>query len=198
MLKVENVSKSFKKRLVLQDINLTVDAGELVHISGINGSGKSTLFKIIAKLLAPDQGKVTLGSDDYLGALIENPGFLEYESGLSNLAFLAKLNQHYDEGKIRQLMQRFSLDPDDPQAIKNYSIGMRQKVGIIQAVMEDQTIILLDEPTRGIDQEGIGQFTELCHELTSSGKSIVVASHDTIAEMKYDRQLHLENGVLHE
>lgn len=160
MLKVAHVKKSFKKLAVLKDISLETQAGELVHISGVNGCGKSTLFKIIVSLLKADSGEIHTDKDDYLGALIENPGFIEYETAWDNLTFLGHFNHRFQPEKTRDLFKAFDLDPDNPQSVGNYSVGMRQKLGITQAVMEEQNIILLDEPTRGIDKEGVDQLVE--------------------------------------
>ncbi|WP_270448269.1 ABC transporter ATP-binding protein [Lactobacillus delbrueckii] len=196
MLKVTHVSKKFKDADVLKDVSLTVKPGELIHIVGINGSGKSTLFKIITGLLKADSGTVSLDSGDVIGALIENPGFLEYETAWDNLRFLANVHHKFQADKVRKLLTDFDLDPDSRQAVGKYSIGMRQKVGIIQAIMEDQNIILLDEPTRGIDKKGVKQFVDLLERLKAEGKSVVVASHDDIPGLVYDRTLTLENGEL--
>lgn len=196
MLKVTHVSKKFKDADVLKDVSLTVKPGELIHIVGINGSGKSTLFKIITGLLKADSGTVSLDSGDVIGALIENPGFLEYETAWDNLRFLANVHHKFQADKVKKLLTDFDLDPDSQQAVGKYSIGMRQKVGIVQAIMEDQNIILLDEPTRGIDKKGVKQFVDLLERLKAEGKAVVVASHDDIPGLVYDRTLTLENGEL--
>lgn len=196
MLKVSHVKKSFKKLAVLKDISLETQAGELVHISGVNGCGKSTLFKIIVGLLKADSGEIHTDKDDYLGALIENPGFIEYETAWDNLTFLGHFNHRFQPEKTRDLLKAFDLDPDNPQAVGNYSVGMRQKLGIIQAVMEDQNIILLDEPTRGIDKEGVDQFVNLMKNLRSENKTVIVASHDEIPGLVYDRRLKMKDGIL--
>ncbi|MGM9911676.1 MAG: ABC transporter ATP-binding protein [Lacticaseibacillus absianus] len=196
MLKVTHVSKKFKDADVLKDVSLTVKPGELIHIVGINGSGKSTLFKIITGLLKADSGTISLDSGDVIGALIENPGFLEYETAWDNLRFLANVHHKFQADKVKKLLTDFDLDPDSRQAIGKYSIGMRQKVGIVQAIMEDQNIILLDEPTRGIDKKGVKQFVDLLERLKAEGKAVVVASHDDIPGLVYDRTLTLENGEL--
>ena len=196
MLKVTHVSKKFKDADVLKDVSLTVKPGELIHIVGINGSGKSTLFKIITGLLKADSGTVSLDSGDVIGALIENPGFLEYETAWDNLRFLANVHHKFQADKVKKLLTDFDLDPDSQQAVGKYSIGMRQKVGIVQAIMEDQNIILLDEPTRGIDKKGVKQFVDLLERLKDEGKAVVVASHDDIPGLVYDRTLTLENGEL--
>lgn len=196
MLKVSHVKKSFKKLTVLKDISLETQAGELVHISGVNSCGKSTLFKIIVGLLKADGGEIHTDKDDYLGALIENPGFIEYETAWDNLTFLGHFNHRFQPEKTRDLLKAFDLDPDNPQSVGNYSVGMRQKLGITQAVMEDQNIILLDEPTRGIDKEGVDQFVNLMKNLRSENKTVIVASHDEIPGLVYDRRLRMKDGIL--
>lgn len=196
MLKITGIKKSFGRKSVLKNVSMIAKPGQLIHISGINGSGKSTIFKIVTGLLEADSGKVELDHGDVIGALIENPSFLEYESAMTNLHFLANLNHRYNEKRVRNLLQQFELDPDDSQAIAKYSVGMRQKVGIIQAVMEEQNIILLDEPTRGIDQESIGQFLTLLNRLKQENKTVIIASHDQIDEINYDQDLTLQNGIL--
>ena len=196
MLKVSHVKKSFKKLAVLKDISLETQAGELAHISGVNGCGKSTLFKIIVGLLKADSGEIHIDKDDYLGALIENPGFIEYETAWENLTFLGHFNHRFQPEKTRDLLKAFDLDPDNPQSVGNYSVGMRQKLGITQAVMEDQNIILLDEPTRGIDKEGVDQFVNLMKNLRSENKTVIVASHDEIPGLVYDRRLRMKDGIL--
>ena len=196
MLELKQIKKSFGQKLVLKDVSLLAKPGELIHISGINGSGKSTIFKIITGLLEADSGEIRLGENDVVGALIENPDFLEYESAMSNLHFLANLNKRFNEKEVRGLLRYFMLDPDDPEPIAKYSVGMRQKVGIIQAVMENQNIILLDEPARGIDQESISLFVTMLKKLKQQNKIVVVASHDQINELKYDRRFILHHGIL--
>ena len=196
MLKITGIKKSVGRKSVLKNVSMIAKPGQLIHISGINGSGKSTIFKIVTGLLEADSGKVELDHGDVIGALIENPSFLEYESAMTNLHFLANLNHRFNEKRVRNLLQQFELDPDDSQAIAKYSVGMRQKVGIIQAVMEEQNIILLDEPTRGIDQESIGQFLTLLNRLKQENKTVIIASHDQIDEINYDQDLTLQNGIL--
>ena len=198
MLELRQIKKSFGQKLVLKNVSLLAKPGELIHISGINGSGKSTIFKIITGLLKADSGEIRLGENDVVGALIENPDFLEYESAMSNLHFLANLNKRFNEKIVRDLLRHFMIDPDDPEPIAKYSVGMRQKVGIIQAVMENQNIILLDEPTRGIDQESISLFVALLKKLKQQNKIVIVASHDQINELKYDRLFILRQGILQE
>lgn len=196
MLKIQQISKTFNNVSVLKDISLTVNAGELVHITGGNGSGKSTLFKIMTGLLTSDSGTVTINDDDTFGALIENPGFLEYETARTNLAFLANLNGHFDTAFVTSLLMQFDLDINNKQPVAKYSVGMRQKLGIVQAVMENQTVILLDEPTRGLDKAGLQQFIQLVHQLVAENKIVIIASHDNPDGLRYTHEFILENGIL--
>lgn len=195
MLLIENLSKTFHYP-VLDNLTFQVKKGELIYIHGINGSGKSTLFKVITGILEADGGSIQLSQDCHIGALIENPGFLENESLAYNLRFLASLKNHYDESKIRNLCQLFHLDFDNHAPLKTYSLGMRQKAGIIQAVMEDQNFILLDEPTRGLDQEAIDSFVQLIKTMHQKGKTIIIASHDFLQQLPFDYTYHLKNGIL--
>ena len=196
MLQVKNISKNFKKNQVLNNISFQIYPGQIVHIAGRNGSGKSTLFKIITHLIKPTSGTITLDSNVKIGALIENPGFIEYESALTNLKFLANLNNAFDLSTVSNLMESFYLNPNDNSPVSKYSIGMRQKIGIIQAIMEDQNLILLDEPTRGLDPESIEQFVDLLNKLRNQNKSIIIASHDLLPDLKYDAGYRLEKGLL--
>ena len=143
MLKVNHIKKSFKQNTVLEDINLEINKGECLYIHGKNGCGKSTLFKIICDIIQTDSGTIEKKPDTYIGALIENPGFIENESLRFNLEFLASINHHYNEERIRELCHMYSLDYDSSSTLKDYSVGMRQKAGIIQAVMEEQNLIFL-------------------------------------------------------
>lgn len=196
MLEISHISKSFKDLLVLKNVSLSAQPGDLIHISGGNGSGKSTLFKIITSLLKQDSGTVNFEADSTIGALIENPGFLEYESAAINLKFLGDLNNRFDYEITKQLLEQFDLDIDNKQAVGKYSVGMRQKLGIIQAVMENQNIILLDEPTRGLDSAGLVQFILLVNQLITENKIVIIASHDYVSELNYTKEFKLVDGEL--
>lgn len=196
MLNLSNISKKFKNKKVLNELNLEIRKGECVYIHGKNGSGKSTLFKIICDIIKADTGNILKAKEVYIGALIENPGFVENESIKFNLKFLASLNKNYDEERIHQLCNLYSLDFDDKASIKTYSVGMRQKVGIIQAVMENQNLILFDEPTRGLDDDSIEVFEKMTNSLLSQGKSIIIASHDLLDNINYTTKYLLYDGKL--
>ncbi len=196
MLELLNISKQFGKNHVLNNLSLTIGEGDLIYIHGINGCGKSTLFKIICDIMEADQGSIFLDQGISIGALIENPAFLENESMKYNLKFLAHFNNRYDPECIQALCQKFSLDFSSREKMKNYSVGMRQKVGIIQAIMEDQHLVLFDEPTRGLDEESIRAFADTVNLLVSQGKSVVIASHDHLDHLSFKKSYLLRDGQL--
>ncbi|WP_461218427.1 ATP-binding cassette domain-containing protein [Lapidilactobacillus salsurivasis] len=196
MLQIDGIAMRFKEKQVLTNASLTLQPGEVAHISGANGSGKSTLFKVIVGLLAPTAGSVVKGDADVFGALIENPGFFEFETLALNLKFLAELRGTYNLPWVKELSQILRLDLDNKDKMGKFSVGMRQKAGIIQAVMEDQSIILLDEPTRGLDEPSLAGFSDLIAKLANQGKSVLIASHDIIPSVQYQRMYLLEDGLL--
>lgn len=196
LLEVKNLVKSFPgQEAVLKDINLQVQPGEVIHISGVNGSGKSTLLKILAGLMEPDEGSISKSRGRIrVGALIGNPEFSGMLTLKENLDFLYSLrNQKPDVEKLNGLCADFDLDYHSRKPMRSYSVGMKEKAGIIQAVMENQNLILLDEPTRGLDSESVEKLKELISRLSKEGKSILIASHDP-EDLGYTRRLKLERG----
>lgn len=197
LLVVEKVTKSYKKTVVLKNISLQIaDEGQIIQLKGINGSGKSTLFKLISGMEKPDYGEIKLAATTNLGALIENPGFLENFSLAYNLRYLASVKSRLNEAYAEKLCQMLALDLHSHTKMKNYSVGMRQKAGIIQAIMEKQNLILLDEPSRGLDQESLQKFVTLMNQLRQEGRNIIIASHEEYEEMKIDECLKIEHGIL--
>ena len=198
MIKIDNIQKSFKGNTVLKGIQLEIHEGDLIHIKGINGSGKSTLLKIIAGLLMQDEGSIRLSKGTQIGALIENPKYIETETAVYNLKFLFNLKGTYEESTVKNLFRLFQLDYDLKTPIKKYSIGMRQKVGIIQAIMENQNLVLFDEPTRGLDEASIHAFNEIIKALLRQKKAVIICAHDGVDDIAFTRKFGLENGFLHE
>ena len=196
VIELKNVTKSFGPDVILDDIDLVIDKNDVLYVHGPNGCGKSTLLKIIVGLLPQDKGTVCIGSDETIGALIENPEFSSYSTIKENLEFLYNLKNKFDERKVTDLCKRFGLDLYDKKNIKNYSVGMKQKMGIIQAIMEDQSIVLLDEPTRGLDDKSIETFKEVMQELIKNGKTIIITAHDYI-DIGFNKKLKLHNGKLY-
>lgn len=198
---VEHLHKSFGKEEILHGIDRTFEAGKIHGIVGNNGSGKTVLMKCICGFLIPDKGHVRVngkevGKDidfpENMGIIIETPGFLPGVTGLKNLKLLASLRGLADEKKVRQTIERVGLDPDLKKPVSKYSLGMRQRLGIAQAIMEDPSLLILDEPFNGLDKHGVAEIRQLIRELRTEGKTILLASHnqtdidelcDTVCEM---------------
>ena len=195
-IQLSSISKTFNQRLILNQIDFQAESGKLIHIVGGNGSGKSTIFKIICQIIEPDSGTVFLSDDVNLGALIENPSFIEDRSIKANLSFLGKIKNQFNEERVVNLVSRLGLDYDNKLKLSKYSLGMRQKIGIIQAIMENQNVILLDEPTRGLDKEALAEFNKIIGELIEESKTIIIASHDNLADLQFDEYYSLEEGRL--
>lgn len=186
MLKITDLSKKFKKRTVLDNVNLELEFGNIYGFTGANGSGKSVFFKVLCGFLKADKGSVALddrvlGRDmDFLpelGVLIEKPGFIENYTQFENLKYLAQINNILADEEITAALERVGLDPANREKVKNFSLGMRQRLGIAQAIMEDQKILILDEPFNGLDQQGAAQIKRLLLELKSPERLILLTSH---------------------
>lgn len=183
----EHVCKSFGKEHVLRDVSLMVPSGSIVGIVGNNGSGKTVFMKCICGFLKPDSGTIRVNGKvvgkacdfpEDLGVIIETPGFLPNISGYQNLKILASLKGIIGKEEIRSVLCRVGLDPDMKKPVGKYSLGMRQRLGIAQAIMEDPKVLVLDEPFNGLDKNGVAQMRRLLGELKKQGKAILLASHN--------------------
>ena len=186
MIILKNVSKTFQDKTVLQKTDLTVESGTITGFIGRNGSGKTVLLKLICGLMLPTTGTVTVdgvqvGRDrDFApdaGVLIETPSFINYESGLRNLRDLAAIRRKISVEQVKDAIRLVGLDPEDKKRVGKYSLGMRQRLGIAQAIMEDPSLIILDEPMNGLDKEGVEEMRVLFSNLRGEGKTILLASH---------------------
>lgn len=186
MVVLENASKSFKDKTVLQKTDLTIESGRITGFIGRNGSGKTVLFKLICGLMLPTTGTVTvdgvqIGKErDFApdaGVLIETPSFISYESGLRNLRDLAAIQKKITVEQVKDAIRLVGLDPDDKKRVGKYSLGMRQRLGIAQAIMENPSLIILDEPMNGLDKEGVEDMRTLFAKLRDEGRTILLASH---------------------
>lgn len=184
---VEHVAKSFGKEQVLCDVNLTIPPGKVLGVVGNNGSGKTVLMKCICGFMKPDKGTIIVngqqvGQDcdfpDRLGVIIETPGFIPDISGYRNLKILASLKGRIGKKEIMESLVRVGLDPSMKKPVSKYSLGMRQRLGIAQAIMEEPDVLILDEPFNGLDKAGAAHMRELFKELKQQGKSILLASHN--------------------
>ena len=186
-ISVQNVTKRFGEEIVLDNVSCDFEAGKIHGIIGNNGSGKTVFMKCICGFLIPDKGKIfvnykQVGKDcdfpDDVGVIIETPGFLPNISGIKNLQILASLRKRIDRGIIIETIRRVGLDPTMKKHVGKYSLGMRQRLGIAQAIMEDPSVLILDEPLNGLDKHGVREMRELIKELRGQGKTIILASHN--------------------
>lgn len=200
-ISVMNLKMNFGEEQVLKGISREFEAGKIHGIVGNNGSGKTVLMKCICGFLSPTEGRVvvdgkTIGKDvdfpENIGIIIETPGFLPGLTGIKNLKILASLKRKIGDEEIRNVIRKVGLDPDLKKPVSKYSLGMRQRLGIAQAIMEDPSILILDEPFNGLDKNGVMQMRKLIKELREDGKTIILASHnqadidelcDTVCEM---------------
>lgn len=203
MIEVQNVTKQFKGVTVLNQINVSFEAGKIHGLVGRNGSGKTVLIKTIGGLIHPDKGKVIVGGaaigkdvdfPQSLGAIIEAPGFLPSMSAYGNLAYLASLRNQIDKETIRNAISFVGLNPDEKKPVGKYSLGMKQRLGLAQAIMEDPDVLLLDEPMNGLDNSGVKEMRNYLLQLKERGKTILLVSHsledintlcDTVHEMDH-------------
>lgn len=205
IVKVENVTKYFKQEKVLDDVNMNLETGHIYGIVGKNGAGKTVLFKIIAGFIKPSSGKVTvagkiIGVDrdfpDSLGLIIETPGFLSQYNAYQNLLYLANINNKISKEDVKESIRMVGLDPCSNKKVGKFSLGMRQRLGIAQAIMENPNLIILDEPMNGLDKKGIEDVKELLLKLKGDGKTILMASHYAEDMEICDEVFQMEDGKL--
>lgn len=199
---VENVSKRFGDNLVLDDVSVSFEKGKIHGIIGRNGSGKTMLMKCICGFVPVTSGTITVegkrvGKDidipHNMGIIIETPGFLNSYSGYNNLKFLAGINKKISKDRIVEIMEMVKLDPANKKHVGKYSLGMRQRLGLAQALMESPDILILDEPMNGLDQSGVNEMRDILSSLAKEGTTIIMANHnsediellcDTVCEME--------------
>ncbi len=193
-IEVEGINKSFGKERVLRDVSLSVPSGKIVGVVGNNGCGKTVLMKCICGFLHTDSGKITVngkrvGRDtdfpDSLGIIIESPGFIPQLSGYKNLRLLASLKGKIGKTEILNAIKTVGLTDNMHKAVSKYSLGMRQRLGIAQAIMENPDVLILDEPFNGLDKSTAAEIRTLLKGLKDEGKAILLASHNAsdIAEL---------------
>ncbi|MBP2058361.1 ABC-2 type transport system ATP-binding protein [Lactobacillus colini] len=185
-IELKNVSKQAKNDYILNDISLEIEKGQIVGFVGENGSGKTMLFRAILGFIKTsgeikiDDQVVRLNSEMpvNVGTIIETPGFINSYTGLKNLEYLAAIKNLVNKDQIIAAMKDFGMDKYKDTKVKKYSLGMRQKLAIIQSYMEGQDLLVLDEPTNGLDDEAVEIFKQKMKSLSSQGKTILIASHD--------------------
>ena len=205
MIEVKNVGLILQKNEILKDISVHFERGKIHGLIGRNGSGKTMLMKCICGFVKPTAGEILvdgkrIGKDcDFpqnAGIIIETPGFIPYYSGYKNLKLLADLRGKISREDIRKTMEKVGLNPDLKRHVRKYSLGMRQRLGLAQAIMENPDLLVLDEPMNGLDKDGVSDMREYLLDLKSQGKTILIASHsaedidilcDTVCEMDKGR-----------
>jgi len=206
MIDIKDVSLNLNKRQILDHVSLKLQEGKIYGLVGNNGSGKTMLMKCVCGFIHPTSGIVladekVIGKDvDYLpdaGVIIETPGFISYYSGLQNLKVLAGIKNKIDNSQIRGAMKRVGLDPDLKLPVKKYSLGMRQRLGLAQAIMESPSVLILDEPMNGLDKNGVEEIRQLLLSMKNDHKTIVIASHNAEdIQVLCDEVYEMENGKL--
>ncbi len=198
---VKNATKRFKEAVVLNNISVSFEKGKVHGLIGRNGSGKTMLMKCICGIVPLTSGEITvngkvIGKDTdipaNIGVIIETPGFLPNYSGFNNLKFLAKIKNKIGMDEIKAAIKSVGLNPDDKKHVGKYSLGMRQRLGLAQAIMENPSLLILDEPMNGLDKDGVKDMRQYLLDLKAQGKTILIASHsaedidvlcDTVHEM---------------
>lgn len=187
LIEVKHLTKCIHKNTVLMDVNLTFESGKIYGIRGVNGSGKSMLMRAVCGLIHPTKGTVeidgkVLGKDmefpEDVGVLIENPGLIESYSGFKNLKTLADVKKVTTDEEIRELLRKLNLDPDDPKKVKKYSLGMKQKIGIAEAFLDNPKLLVLDEPLNALDEKTVAVVKKMIREYINGERIILVTCHD--------------------
>lgn len=206
IIEVKNVSLRIGKTDILKSLNISFEKGKIHGLIGRNGSGKTMLLKCICGFVKPTDGEITvdgkrIGKDcdfpDSVGIIIETPGFIPYYSGYKNLKLLADLNKKINGNEIKKSMEQVGLDPDLKRHVRKYSLGMRQRLGLAQAIMENPEILILDEPMNGLDKDGVKDIREYLKSYRDQGKTILIASHSAEdIEILCDTVCEMNKGIL--
>lgn len=206
VINVKDATKKFEKYTVLNNVNLQCYKGEICRIVGRNGSGKTVLFKSICGLVKLNSGEITVNGDvigkdisiiKNAGVIIEEPGLLRYKSGMKNLEYLYMINNKLDRKYLMTVMEKVGLDPKSRKKVGKYSMGMRQRLAIGQAIMENPEILILDEPMNGLDNHGVEDMRKIFLELKNMGKTILLASHNREdIDVLCDKVYEMDRGEL--
>lgn len=192
-IELEHITKSIKKAEILKDISLSFASGKIYGLRGKNGCGKTMLMRTISGLLFPDSGRIVINGRELhkdmdfpesIGVLIENPSFLPQYTGYKNLKLLGSIGGKTGDADIRLALERVGLDPEDKRTYRKYSLGMKEKLGIANAIMGEPDIIILDEPINALDEESVEKIKAVLIELKEKGRLIIIACHDR-EELEY-------------
>ncbi len=203
IITVQNAVKKFREVTALDNVSVCFERGKIHGVIGRNGSGKSVLFKCITGFMRLDEGEISVDGQKVrplvaqnLGLIIEQPGFISHLSGYKNLCLLAGIHGKIGPQKIRSTIEKVGLDPTEKKHVRKYSMGMRQRLAIAQAIMEDPPLLVIDEPMNGLDKHGVAEMRELFKSLRDVGTTVLLSSHyggdiealcDTVCEMDQGR-----------
>jgi ABC-2 type transport system ATP-binding protein len=205
MIKIENVTKTFKENTVLNNVSINFEKGKIHGLIGRNGSGKTVLMKCICGFIPVTSGSITVrnkviskkNTPENIGLIIETPGFLPNYSGYRNLKFLADISGKANKNAIIRSIESVGLDPHSKKHVGKYSLGMRQRLGLAQAIMEDPDLLILDEPMNGLDKDGVKDMRDYLLKLKEQGKTMLIASHSAEdIEILCDTVCEMDKGVL--
>ena len=206
MIEIKNITKSYDERKILDDVSINFEEGKIYGIIGQNGSGKSVLLKVMSGFITPDQGTIIYdGKDinkeetfpDNTGVLLDNSGFVPNLTGFDNLKLLATINKTIDDNEIIEELKNVNLLEEKDKKYYKYSLGMRKKLGICQAIMEHQKYVILDEPFSGIDKGSLAMIYDYLKKIKSEGRTLIISTHTSDrAKDLYDEIYELEDGKL--
>ncbi|HLW10351.1 MAG TPA: ABC transporter ATP-binding protein [Fermentimonas sp.] len=196
MIRLENVYKELKGKRVFQDINLTFNSGKAYLLKGHNGSGKTMLLRMLCGLIQPTRGIVVVPKNMYFGVIIENPAFLESETALYNLRYLANINKRISDDRIYHALKIVNLYDYRNDKVKMFSLGMKQRLAMCQAIMEDPNVLLLDEPFNALDEDNYKVVCALLAQYKRQGRLIIVAAHNIPEQetLLFDQVITMNDG----
>lgn len=190
ILKVEHLKKSYRKKEILKDISFFLCKGDIMALIGSNGAGKTTLIKTILGLQKPNKGEIYIKNMDikknytksiqYVGALVENPDLYSYLTGYENLMLLKNSSKNVTKNDILQVLKLMKLDAKKDELVSKYSLGMRQRLGIAKSLINNPELLILDEPTNGLDPKGINELRTILKNLAKKGVAILISSHNLL------------------
>ncbi|MGN0317228.1 MAG: ATP-binding cassette domain-containing protein [Lachnospira sp.] len=198
-IEIKNIVKILNRNIVLNNISLNLSSGKIYGLKGKNGCGKTMLMRAICGMIHLKEGTITIDGKqldkditfpESVGALIENPAFLGSFSGFKNLKLLADIKGLVTDEQIRETIAKVGLDPNDKRSYRKYSLGMKQKLGIAAAIMENPDLIILDEPINALDDEGVNNVREILLDLKKQDKLIIIACHD------YEELVYLADTII--
>ncbi|MBH0176248.1 ABC transporter ATP-binding protein [Fictibacillus sp. 23RED33] len=205
IVKINNLTKIIKGNIILDNIDLEIKEGLIYGIIGRNGSGKSMLFKSICGLISPTEGSIEVFDNiiskgkfpKNFGVLLDSPGFIPEYSAFKNLKLLASINNKVTDEQIIEIIIKLGLDPYNEKPVKKFSLGMKQRLGIAQSIMESPKLLVLDEPMNGLDEQGVHDIRDLILDLKQQGVTIILSSHNSEdINVLCDLVYKIDNGKL--